>query len=437
MTPRRRPAARLLAAFPALRSRDFRYFIGGQLVSYSGTWMQSMAHGWLVLQLSNSPLVVGIVGALAALPILLFTLYGGIVADRVRKRPFVILMQSLLAVEALALGVLVVTKAVTVPWVMGFALFLGLVTAFEVPARQAFVAEVVGKEAMLNAIALQSSAYNLARVLGPVMAGLVISWGGVGAAFFANAASFLAVIWGLTRMTTDPPAAKERRDVLAQFREGAGYVLQTRWPRALLVMTATTTIFGFSFLAMLPVLARDVLGTGASGYGGLLSAVGLGALGGALFMATFGARAGQGRFALGAGFGFGAALVAVSQMPTYPLALAALAATGVLMVLHNIAVNSMLQSQAPDALRGRVMGFYSFVVLGMAPFGNFQVGWVAEHFGVRRAFLAGGLVVITVAALLALALRRAQGPGRPVPAPVHAAERAGAAAPAEAEEVGA
>lgn len=390
--------ARLPGSLPALRSRNFRLFITGQLISYTGSWLQTVAQGWLVLQLSNSAFIVGLVTALGALPILLFTLYGGVLADRVNRRKTVMLLQALLAVEALALAILVALNHVTVAWIMGLALFTGLVTAFEVPIRQAMVAELSGRESLMNAIALQSSVFNLARVLGPALAGAIIGVWGVGACFFLNAASFFAVIWGLWRMDLpDTPRAMGSVDVIGAFKEGARYVRHERWPRALMILIASTTIFGFSFLAMLPVFARDVLGTDAGGYGLLVSAVGIGALSGALFLAAFGGTLRKRRLALISAAGFGTALTTTAFAPNYWAALALLAVVGCSMVLQSISANTLLQQEAPDHLRGRVMGFYSFVVLGMAPFGALQIGWVSQHYGTRVAFALGGTVCVLAA----------------------------------------
>lgn len=365
--------------------------MGGQAVSYTGTWLQVVAQGWLVLQLSNSAFVVGLVTAAGTLPILFFTLYGGVIADRVNRRVTVLILQALLAVEAVALMVLVLLDHVTVGWVAGLAAFAGLVTAFEVPIRQSMVAELVGRESLMNALALQSSAFNLARVVGPALAGIVIAGIGIAACFALNAVSFMAVCWGLWKMQMPPtPVPKQSVDVLAAFMEGARYVRHERWPRALIILIGVTTIFGFSFLTMLPVFARDVLGTGAGGFGLLVSSVGIGALTGALFLAGFGGQLRQRQLALVSAGAFGIALIVTAITPDFWMAFLALAVTGCLMVLQSITSNTLLQHESPNHLRGRVMGFYSFVVLGLAPFGAFQIGWVSEHLGVRTAFGVGG-----------------------------------------------
>jgi MFS family permease len=384
------------AVFAALRHRNFRLFLTGQFISLCGTWMQTIAQGWVVLHLTDSAFAVGLVTALGSLPILVFTLYGGVIADRVNKRRFILLLQSLMLLEALTLGVLTALNLITVQWVMGLAVFFGFLTAFEVPTRQAFVAEIVDRDDLMNAIALGSSAFNLARVIGPALAGILIATVGLPACFFANAASYVAVIVSLVRMQVQgraPIAAP----LWAALREGFGYVFGRRWPRALVIIVTTFSVFGYSFMPLMPVFARDALGLDASGYGVMVASIGAGALAAAFFMAGFGSRARQSRLVLGSSVLFGAVLVAASRAPNFWSAVALFTVCGGAMALNGIAANTMLQTEAPDELRGRVMGFYSFMVLGLAPFGSLQAGWVAEHFGVRAAFSMGGSLCMAVA----------------------------------------
>jgi MFS family permease len=400
------------AVFAALHHRNFRLFLTGQFISLCGTWMQTIAQGWLVLNLTNSAFAVGLVTALGSLPILLFSLYGGVIADRVNKRRFILVLQSLMLLEALTLGVLTALDLITVHWVMGLAVFFGFLTAFEVPARQSFVAEIVDREDLMNAIALGSSAFNLARVIGPAIAGVLIATLGLSACFFANAASYLAVIASLVRMQGPDARVPAATPLWTAFGEGFGYVFGRRWPRALVIMVTTFSIFGFSFMPLMPVFARDALGLDASGYGVMVASIGIGALAAAFFMAAFGGRVRQSRLVLGSSIFFGTVLVAASLAPTFWSAVGLFTLCGGVMALNGIAANTMLQTEAPDELRGRVMGFYSFMVLGLAPFGSLQAGWVAEHFGVRVAFSAGGLVCLVVACGVAWWMGRAMRAGR-------------------------
>ena len=385
------------AVFAALRHRNFRLFLTGQFISLCGTWMQTIAQGWLVLQLTDSAFAVGLVTALGSLPVLLFTLYGGVIADRVNKRRFILVLQSLMLLEALTLGALTALDLITVHWVMGLAVFFGFLTAFEVPARQAFVAEIVEREDLMNAIALGSSAFNLARVIGPALAGLLIATLGLSVCFFANAASYVAVILSLVRLRVEDVSPRAIIPLWKALGEGFAYVFGNRWARALVIIVTTFSVFGFSFMPLMPVFARDALGLDASGYGAMVAAIGAGALAAAFFMAAFGGRVRQSRLVLGSSILFGAALFAASLAPDFWTAMILFTVCGGIMALNGIAANTMLQTEAPDELRGRVMGFYSFMVLGLAPFGSFQAGWLAEHFGVRVAFALGGLVCLVVA----------------------------------------
>ena len=394
------------AVFTALRHRNFRLFLVGQFVSLCGTWIQTVASGWLVLHLTNSAFQVGLVTTLGTLPILLFTLYGGVVADRVNKHRLVLILQCLMVCEALTLGTLIVLDRITVHWVMGLAVFYGTLAAFEVPTRQSLIAEIVDREDLMNAIALGSSAFNAARVVGPAIAGVLISTLGLAACFFANAASYVAVIYGLLVMRVDRRPPVEHRSALEAMREGFAYVLGNRWPRAIVIIIATFAVFGFSFIPMMPVFARDALHLGADGYGALMSAVGVGAAGAALFMAGLGGRGRRAKLVLGSSLLFALAITGAALAPTFWSAVVLFMLAGSLMALAGIAANTTLQTQAPDHLRGRVMGFYSFVVLGMAPFGALQAGWVAEHFGVRTAIASGGVVCLLVSWAVAWRLGR-------------------------------
>jgi MFS family permease len=391
----------LRTVFAALRHRNFRLFFIGQFVSLCGTWIQTVAQGWLVLHLTDSPFAVGLVTTLGTLPILLFTLYGGVVADRVNKHRLVLILQTGMLVEALLLAVLTYLDLVTVHWVMGLAAFYGLLSAFEVPTRQSLIAEIVEREDLMNAIALGSSAFNVARVVGPAIAGALIATLGLAACFFANAASFLAVIVSLLLMRPARRPQPPMEPALHAMLEGFRYIFGNRWPRAIMVLIATFAVFGFSFMTMMPVFARDVLGLDARGYGALVSAIGVGAAASAFFMAALGGRTRRARLVLGSGVLFGLTLTGAALAPGFASALGLFTLAGCLMALNGIAANTMLQLQAPDRLRGRVMGFYAFVVLGMAPIGSLQAGWLSERFGVRLAVASGGLVCLLVAGAVA------------------------------------
>jgi len=398
------------APLGALSHRNFRLFFLGQAVSLSGTWMQTVAQGWLVLQLTNSPFFVGLVSAVGSLGVLLFTLYAGVVADRVDKRRTVVLTQTLQMLEAFALAVLVWTKTVTVGWVIALAALFGIVNAFDIPTRQSFLVEMVGKEDLLSAIALNSSLFNATRVFGPALAGVLIGAWGVGVCFFLNGVSYLAVIWGLLAMRLPPHAPRPAHEsAWVGFQEVVRFIRGDRRIATLVVQTALLSIFGFPFLVMMPVFARDVLRAGASGYGALMAAVGIGAMLGALMIAVYSRRVPKGRLLIAGGVAFGVLVGLFALSRVFVLSVGLLALAGCAMIVNNALTNTTLQTLVPDQLRGRVMGFYSFVFVGMAPLGAFQAGVFAEHAGAPAAVAVGGLVsalVVLVAAWRVPELRK-------------------------------
>lgn len=395
-------------AFGALRNRNFRIFITGQFVSLCGTWMQTVALGWLALELTNSALQVGLVTFFGALPVLLFTLWGGVVAGRVNKRLALLWLQALFLTEALALGLLTAFGAITIQWVYGLALFGGLISAFEIPIRQAYLGELAGRENLMSAIALNSSAFNLSRVFGPALAGTLLAAAGAAACFLVNAASFFAVLIGLLRITPDPALSTTSVARQVGIREGMRHVLGSAWPRTLVTLTGMFTIFGASFLAILPVYARDTLGTGAGGYGALTSTFGVGAAAGAISIAALGHRFDRRPVLLWAGTGFAASVLGLGMVRQFALAVPLMLLAGLSAALNAILTNTTLQTDAPDELRGQVVGFYSFIVVGMAPLGSLQAGWLAEHLGAGPAVLIGGATCLLGTVWARWHLRRSQ-----------------------------
>jgi len=383
------------APFRALRHRNFRLFFFGQGTSLVGTWMQNIAQGWLVLDLTNSAFWVGLVSALTSLPILALSLPAGVFVDRVNKHRLVILTQALSAVQAAALAVLIWTHRIALWEVAVIAVFLGTVNAVDTPARQAFMVELAGKEDLGNAIALNSSAFNAARVVGPSVAGILISVVGLGWCYFLNAVSYLAVIWGLAAMRL-PPFAPARRpgNAWTEFRDGARFVRGDRRVLALVSLIGIVSIFGYPYLVLMPVFARDELGVGAAGLGFMMAATGVGAVTAALVLAALDVRVKKGRVLTWSGPVFGLAVAAFAVNPWFPLALLILPVTGGAMILNSAVTNTLLQTIVPDELRGRVMGVYVFTFLGMAPFGAFQAGWLADHLGAPVAVAVGGLVCV-------------------------------------------
>jgi MFS family permease len=333
---------------------------------------------------------------------LVFTLYAGTVVDRVEKRRLIVWTQLLQMLEALALGVLVWTKGVA-PWqVMVLALGFGVVNAFDIPARQAFIAELVPKDDLMNAIALNSSMFNAARIVGPAVAGVLIGAAGIGACFFLNGVSYVAVVAGLLAMRLPPFTARPAAaSGWAGFRVGVGFIGHDPRVLALVVLVAAFSVLGFPFLVLMPVVARDVLHTDARGYGVLMAAVGIGAMLGALGLAVAGRRVPKGRALLAGGGAFATLLVLFAAARTFSLAALLLALVGCAMIITTALANTMLQTIVPDELRGRVMAFYAFVFVGMAPFGAFLAGLLAEHTSAPVAIAWGGVGCLLAAMIAA------------------------------------
>jgi len=394
-TPRRR-----LPTFAALRHRNFRLFFAGYVVSLVGVWMQRVAQSWLVLDLTGSAFYVGLVDSIGTLPVLLFALYAGAVADRVSRRRMVIATQLGSMIVALAFAAVTFAGWQTVTLVIVLAALLGVAQAFDIPARQSFFTELVGLEDLPSAIALNASAFNATRLVGPAIAGVLIGAVGVAACFFANGVSYLAVLAALAAMHGPPGrrAVGPPTSAWVNIREGLRYVSADARIRLLLLNVAALSIFGLPVLTLLPVVARQMLGRGAQEYGWMMSAVGGGALVGALSVATFVSRMHKGRVLGVAAAVFGLALTGLALARTMAAVLVILVVLGAAMITTTALTNTLLQLLAPDWLRGRVISVYTFAFVGMAPFGSLFGGIVAEGFGVQAALALGG-VLTTVATL--------------------------------------
>ncbi|HYR10307.1 MAG TPA: MFS transporter [Longimicrobium sp.] len=386
-------------AFGALRHRNFRVFYAGHILSLTGTWMQSTAQGWLVLELTNSALRLGIVTAVTSLPALLFTLWAGDLADRHDKRRIILTAQSVALCAALGLAVLTGTGRITYGALLGLVFVLGTANSFEIPTRQAFFAELVGPADLPNAIALNSAAFNATRIVGPGLAGAVIATSGVAACYAANAVSYIAVIIGLLmmRLPAFTPAARTT-STIENIREGLAYIRSDRLVRTLVWMIAGMSVTALPYVMLLPVFARDELGVGAPGLGSMLAATGTGALASGMALASGRLRLPRGRLIIGAGVLLALALIAFAQSRSYPLSLVLLALTGFVMILNNASVNALLQSRVPDRLRGRVMSVYVFMFIGMTPLGALQAGALARWFGAPAALTAGACALLLILA---------------------------------------
>lgn len=394
MSPVLRVAAR---TFSSLRIRNYRYYFIGQIVSMSGTWMQSVAQMWLVYQLTGSGVALGLVTALQFTPVLLAGMWGGVIADRFNKRKVIIATQSAAATLALLLGVATLTGTVELWMIFALAFGLGCVNAIEVPTRQSFVVEMVGPDQLSNAIGLNSTVFTSARVIGPALAGLLIAAVGIAWCFLINSASFIAVIAGLLlmdpdRLRTPPPVQRAK----GQLREALVYVWTNPPLRTALLMMAVVGTLAFNFRILLPVMAEREFGGGAALYGALSAVMGGGTVLGALFAAsrTHPTR----RLLIQSTIAYGILILVAGVAPTPPLEMAALIPMGAAGIAFIATANSTLQLNSSDEMRGRVMALYSVVFLGSTPIGSPIVGWIAERFGVRAGFFVSGAACLLAGA---------------------------------------
>jgi MFS family permease len=399
----------IFRAFKALRHRNFRLFWCGQLISLIGTWMQTTAQAWLVLELAHNAWLLGVVGALQFLPVLFFALFGGVIADRLPKKYILLFTQSSAAVQAFLLWLLVATGVVQIWHVLLLALMLGMTNALDMPTRQAFVVEMVGREDLPNAVALNSSLFNMARVLGPGIGGLLIARLGVAPLFLINALSFLPVIAGIAlidrrSLYAQPHASLQAYGgTLQSLREGLAYVLRTPSVLLIIVVVGLVSLFGINFNVSLPLFATLVLHAGATGFGFLSSAFGLGSLFSALWLAWANRRPTI-RSLLICGIAFSILEAGFALSPWYVPSLILIALTGFMQIAFSALANTTLQAVTPDHLRGRVMSVYMMVFAGSSPLGNLYTGALADLFGAPLSLLAGALPSL-IAALVGWFLR--------------------------------
>lgn len=402
--PRRMPVGGVSwrQSFRALRHRNYRLFFWGQLVSLIGTWMQQTAMSWFVYELTNSKFLLGAVAAIGSAPMMLFSIWGGSLADLYPKRSILIATQTAQMICAFFLAAGTWAGFASPTFIVVIAALNGIAWGFDMPARQAFTVEMTSREDLLNAISLNSSIVNGARVVGPSLAGLMIGAVGVAACFLINGLSFIAVIAGLLMMRL--PTFKRSIDILSPGEHawnGIAYSIKHQRVRTILLLFLAVGIFGWSYMVVMPAFARDVLGRGADGYGVLMSASGGGALVGALVVATFGHRFTPRKLALGGVWLFSAALLAFSLTRNFYVALAFLFFAGFGMLLFFSTTNTVLQTIVPDDMRGRVMGVWSLIFGAMIPLGSLEAGAVAHWLGTSFA-LALGAVVCAVSALVTL-----------------------------------
>jgi MFS family permease len=409
----RSPRGRALpSVLRALAHRDYRRFFLGQLVSLVGTWMQSVAQSWLVYRLTGSAVLLGAVGFASQIPVFLLSPVGGVVADRYPRRAILLATQGAMMLLAFALAALTLAQRITVPEIVALAALLGVANGFDVPARQSFLVELVPREDLLNAIALNSSMFNGARIVGPAIAGVLVAAVGEGWCFLANAVSYLAVIAGLLTLRGTRAAPAAHAGALAEIAEGFRFVAATPPIRSLLLLIGVVSLTGVPYVVLMPVVAGDVLHAGSGALGLLMGASGLGALAGALTLARRTTVRGLGNWVANAAFAFGGALVAFSASRRLGLSIALLVPVGYAMMLQMSSSNTLIQSMVPDRLRGRVMSVYSMMFLGMAPFGAMFAGAVAERIGAPWAIAIGGAASVAAALVFRRELPRLRDEGR-------------------------
>jgi MFS family permease len=393
--------------FRSLRIRNYRLFFFGQMVSVTGTWMQTVAQSWLVLNLTGSGVALGVTVALQFLPMLLFGMWGGLLADRLDKRRLLVATQAAGGVLAVALWALVATGSVELWMVYVFAFLLGMVTMVDMPTRQSFVIEMVGPEEVANAVGLNSAMFNTGRILGPAAAGVIIASFGIAPAFLVNGLSFLAVIGGLLAMRPDELHRRERAARRpGEVRAGLRYVWTEPTLRSTLLLVGVLGTFGFNFVVVLPLLARFTFSGGAGLYSLFTALMSLGSLTGALIAA--GRAAPTRTMLLGAGTGFGVLMVATAAAPTALVAGVLLVGVGLAVMLFLATANTTLQLNSDPAMRGRVMALYGLLFLGSTPVGGPLLGWISQQWGPRAGLALGGGVtlVATLAAVAGIRSRR-------------------------------
>jgi predicted MFS family arabinose efflux permease len=389
----------------ALNHRDFRRFFTAQCISQVGTWMQSMAQVWLVLQLTDSPLRLGLIGTLQFGPLLAFSVITGAMADRLPKRRLLMATQVMLGVLALLLAGLVWSGQVRYWHVAVVAVLVGFANALDNPARQSFVMELVGKHDVVNAVALNSAAFNAARIVGPAAAGVLIAHTGVAPAFFLNGASFVVVLAALAGLRVDgAPRPRGATTMAQEIRAGLGYALRTPRIRLILAILLVVSLCVFNFNIYVALLARNVLGQGPEGFGLLMAVVGVGAVAGAL---TLGAvvRRPRPRLLFVSALGACATLLAMAGVRHVWIAVPLLFVLGFAGIMTVAGCNTALQLSAPDDLRGRLLSLHVLVFGGSFPIGSFLVGAISEQWSVSAAFLAAGITGLAALGVILLAWR--------------------------------
>ena len=405
--------SRIKSSLRAFRHRNYRLFFAGQLTSLVGTWMQTIAQAWLVYRLTGSATLLGLVGFASQFPSFVLSPVAGAIADTYPRRHTMIVLQVLMMLLAFPLAILTLTNRIQVWQIMVLAILLGLVNAFDIPVRQSFVAEMVGREDLINAIALNSSMMNAARIVGPAVAGILVSVVGEGWCFLLNGFSYGAVIVCLLFITSgNNPPHEHQGSRIEAILEGFRFALQTRPVRALLLLLGVVNLMGMPYSVLMPIFADNVLHGGPQALGLLMGSSGCGALLGALTLAGRRGVKGLGSWVVFACAGFGTSLILFSLSRRLTLSAILLMPLGFSMMVQMASSNTLIQSMVPDRLRGRVMGLYSMMFVGMAPFGALLAGLMANRMGAPFTVMLGGSVCIAGALVFRAYLPAIRAEGR-------------------------
>ncbi|MBI4982340.1 MAG: MFS transporter [Candidatus Omnitrophica bacterium] len=387
--------------FSSLKVRNFRIYWFGMLVSLIGTWIQAVAQSWLVFQLTNSAFLLGVVGFLSSVPVFVLSLFGGVLADRVNKRNILIFTQTAFMLLAFVLAVLTYLKLITTGQIMLIAVLNGVVMAFDAPSRQSVVVELVGKKHLSNAIALSSVAFNSSRIIGPAIAGLLVSYIGMSGCFFVNGISFFAVIIALLLIKIDNgKVPNKNKKAWHDLIEGVVFIRNNRLILLLIMIVGVMSLFGVSYVILMPIFANQVLNVGVRGLGVLMSGVGFGALIGALMLARLGDFRYKGKFLVGSIFIFSFSLIVFSLSRNYIFSIIVLSFLGGSSVTAMALINTLLQTRVNDELRGRVMSMFMLTFAGIMPFGNLIAGSLSQIIGVSSAVLVSGIVCTAMFAMI-------------------------------------
>jgi len=394
----------MAATFRALRHRNFRLFFAGQFVSLTGTWMQTVAQSWLVYRMSGSVILLGTVGFASQIPVLLLAPFGGTAADRFDRRRILLVTQSWAMLLAGTLAALTLTGNIEIWHLLLIAVGFGVGNAFDIPTRQAFVSDMVGRDDLINAIALNSSMFNGARIVGPAIAGILVAAVGEGWCFFGNSLSYIAVLICLLAMKIIPTVRRKLKSPFAEIKEGFVYVATTPPIRALLLLLGLVSLAGMPYAVLMPVFAADYLGGDSGTLGFLMGCSGIGALSAALTLASRRHVFGLGKWVAAACAGLGISLIAFSFSRSVALSALILVPVGFSMMTQMASSNTLVQAMVPDELRGRVMSVYSMMFMGLAPLGSLLAGTVAGYLGPAETVAIGGSICVIGAALFATRL---------------------------------